>query len=95
MAVFIEDIVINQGPNVGKSYYESPRGGTHAVVTVFNSSGFTFNVVLTLANQGVVSYPVPSNNSLALEVNGLLVVAILSSAAGAATGEIDIILPDF
>jgi hypothetical protein len=81
--------------NVGKSYFENLTGGKDATITVNNNGPAPINLVLTLVNAPVITYTIPPSNSLTLAVNLLLVAALLTSAAGAATGTIQISTSDF
>ncbi|AIQ41283.1 hypothetical protein MKZ24_23035 [Paenibacillus sp. FSL R7-0297] len=95
MAILLPQQFFNLAAGVGKSYYENLAGGINAAVTVNNNSGFPVDLVLYRVNAPVVTYTIPALNSLTISVNLLLVAALLSSAAGAVFGTIEVATSDF
>lgn len=95
MAILLPQQFFNLAASVGKSYYENLAGGTNAAVTVNNNSGFPVELVLYRVNAPIVTYTIPALNSLTVSVNLLLVAALLSSAAGAVFGTIEVATSDF
>ena len=95
MAILLPQQFFNLAPSVGKSYYENLSGGTNAAVTVNNGSAFPVDLVIYRVNAPVVTYTIPALNSLTLSVTALLVAALLSTAAGAVFGTIEIATSDF
>ncbi|NOU81834.1 hypothetical protein GC101_23510 [Paenibacillus sp. LMG 31459] len=95
MAILLPQQFFNLAAGVGKSYYENLAGGINAAVTVNNNSGFPVDLVLYRVNAPVVTYTIPALNSLTVSVNLLLVAALLSSAAGAVFGTIEVATSDF
>ncbi|WP_339240332.1 hypothetical protein MKX40_06660 [Paenibacillus sp. FSL R5-0517] len=95
MAILLPQQIYNLDPSVGKSYYEDLTGGTNASITVNNFGPFAVDLVVTRVNAPVITYLIPAGNSLTLSVDLLLVAALLTSAAGASTGTIQIATSDF
>lgn len=95
MAILLAQQVFNLGPAVGKSYYENLNGILNASVTVNNNSGFPVNLVIYRVNAPTVTYEIPALNSLTLTVNAIQVAALLSTAAGAVFGTIQVATSDF
>jgi hypothetical protein len=95
MAILLPQQFFNLAAGVGKSYYENLAGGINAAVTVNNNSGFPVDLVLYRVNAPVVTYTIPALNSLTVSVNLLLVAALLSTAAGAVFGTIEVATSDF
>ncbi|WP_379152997.1 hypothetical protein [Paenibacillus sp. sgz5001063] len=95
MAILLPIQYFNLAPSVGKSYYENLSGGINAAVTVNNNSAFPVDLVIYRVNAPVVTYTIPALNSLTLSVSALLVAALLSTAAGAVFGTIEIATSDF
>lgn len=95
MAILLPQQFFNLAPSVGKSYYENLSGGINAAVTVNNNSAFPVELVIYRVNAPVVTYTIPALNSLTLSVKLLLVAALLSTAAGAVFGTIEIATSDF
>lgn len=95
MAIVLPQQFFNLAPIVGKSYYENLAGGINAAVTVNNNSAFPVELVLTRVNAPVITYTIPAVNSLTLSVHALLVAALLSTAAGAVFGTIEITTSEF
>ncbi|MBB3108497.1 rRNA maturation protein Rpf1 [Paenibacillus phyllosphaerae] len=90
MALLLPVQTFNLGANVGKSYYEDLAGGSKAVVIVYNTSANPVNLVLYRVDATTISYLVPAFNSLSIVVEKLLVAALLTTAAGAASGTIEV-----
>ncbi|WP_410511474.1 hypothetical protein PaeBR_15465 [Paenibacillus sp. BR2-3] len=95
MAILLPQQFFNLAASVGKSYYEDLSGGVNATVTVQNNSGNPVSLVIYRVNAPVITYLIPAFNSLTLAVDLLLVAALLTSAAGAAFGTIQIATSDF
>ncbi|NUU64325.1 hypothetical protein [Paenibacillus agri] len=95
MAILLPQQSFFLQPVVGKSYYENLAGGINAAVTVQNNSAYPVELVLTRVNAPVITYTIPAFNSLTLSVNRLLVAGLLSTAAGAVFGTIEIATSDF
>ncbi|UQZ36440.1 hypothetical protein C2I18_24640 [Paenibacillus sp. PK3_47] len=95
MAILLAEQFFNLGPSVGKSYYENLNGILNASVTVNNNSGFPVNLVIYRINAPTVSYEIPALNSLTLTISAILVAALLSTAAGAVFGTIQVATSDF
>jgi len=79
----------------GYSYYENLAGGTNASITVNNFGPFSVDLVVTRVNAPVITYMIPAGDSLTLSVDLLLVVALLTTPAGASTSTIQIATSDF
>lgn len=94
MAILLPQQFFNLAAGVGKSYYENLAGGINAAVTVQNNSANPVDLVITRVNAPVVTYTIPAFNSLTLNVNLLLVAALLASG-GATFGYIQIATSDF
>lgn len=95
MAILLPQQFFNLPASVGKSFYENLAGGINAAVTVNNNSGFPVDLVIYRVNAPVVTYTIPAFNSLTLAVHALLVAGLLSSAAGAVFGTIEVATSDF
>lgn len=95
MAILLPQQFFSLAPVVGQSYYEDLTGGTNATVTVQNGSAFPVQLVIYRVNAPVVTYTIPALQSLTLAVDLLLVAALLSTAAGAVFGTIQIATSDF
>lgn len=95
MAILLPQQFFNLPASVGKSYYENLAGGINAAVTVNNNSGFPVDLVIYRVNAPVVTYLIPAFNSLTLSVHALLVAGLLSTAAGAVFGTIEVATSDF
>lgn len=90
MAILLPQQIYALAASVGKSFYENLSGGINATVTVNNVGPAPINLVITRVNAPVVTYAIPAGNSLTLTVNALLVAGLLTTAAGAATGTIQV-----
>ncbi|MCE3200719.1 hypothetical protein JI735_23180 [Paenibacillus sonchi] len=95
MAILLPQQFFNLAPSVGKSYYENLDGILNGSVTVNNASAFPVNLVIYRVNAPTVTYVIPGLNSLTITVNALQVAALLSTAAGAVFGTIEIATSDF
>lgn len=95
MAILLPQQFFSLAASVGKSFYEDLTGGTNATVTVQNDSAFPVNLVIYRVNAPIVTYTIPAFNSLTLAVDLLLVAGLLSSAAGAVFGNIQVATSDF
>ncbi|MEK8215482.1 hypothetical protein [Paenibacillus sp. FSL L8-0463] len=94
MAILLPQQFYALRPNIGKSYYENLNGGANATITVNNNLPAPINLVVTRVNAPVITYEIPINNSLTLEV-ALLLVAALQTTDGPAIGTIQIATSDF
>ncbi|KHL94068.1 hypothetical protein QW71_19855 [Paenibacillus sp. IHB B 3415] len=95
MAILLPQQFYSLAANIGKSYFENLNGGANATITVNNNGPAPINLVVTRVNAPVITYVIPPTNSLTLEVALLLVAALQTTAAGAATGTIQIATSDF
>jgi hypothetical protein len=77
----------------GKSYYENRTGRLiNAAITVFNQSSNPVQLVITLVNAPQTTYTIPGQDSITIDVNGLLVAALL--ATGPTSGTINLTTSD-
>jgi len=95
MAILLPTQIYNLAASVGKSFYENLAGGINASVTVNNIGPAPINLVITRVDAPVVTYAIPAGNSLTLTVDRLLVAGLLTTAAGAATGTIQVATAEF
>ncbi|MDY8022396.1 hypothetical protein ABEW60_04200 [Paenibacillus jamilae] len=95
MAILLPQQFYSLAANIGKSYFENLKGGANATITVNNNGPAPIDLVVTRVNAPVITYVIPPTNSLTLEVALLLVAALQTTAAGAATGTIQIATADF
>jgi hypothetical protein len=94
MAILLPQQNFTIAASIGKSYYENLRGGANAAITVNNNGPSPIDLVVTLVNAPVITYTIPAFTSLTLEVALLLVAGLLTSAAGATFGTIQIATAD-
>ncbi|WP_438496709.1 hypothetical protein [Paenibacillus sp. IHBB 3054] len=95
MSILLPQQFYSLAANIGKSYFENLNNGANATITVNNNGPAPINLVVTRVNAPVITYVIPPTNSLTLEVALLLVAALQTTAAGAATGTIQIATADF
>ncbi|MEK4236481.1 hypothetical protein [Paenibacillus sp. FSL H7-0714] len=95
MSILLPQQFYSLAANIGKSYFENLNGGANATITVNNNGPAPINLVVIRVNAPVITYVIPPTNSLTLEVALLLVAALQTTAAGAATGTIQIATADF
>ncbi|SEL06646.1 hypothetical protein [Paenibacillus sp. OK003] len=95
MAILLPQQIYSLAASVGESFYENLAGGTNASITVNNFGPAPVDLVVTRVNAPVITYMIPADNSLTLSVDLLLVAALLTTAAGASTGTIQIAISDF
>ncbi|WP_342415920.1 hypothetical protein NST83_24030 [Paenibacillus sp. FSL R10-2782] len=95
MAILLPQQNFTIAAGIGKSYFENLNGGANATITVNNNGPAPINLVVTRVNAPVITYVIPEFTSLTLEVALLLVAGLLTTAAGATFGTIQIATADF